>query len=193
MWLPVAGLAFFGAGFGPTNSRKKNLLGFLLLYLVLSGVIFSIACGGGSSQSSGGGGGTPAGLYTVTVTGTAGSLKVNAAGLRSPCSNYVFEAPNEVGEPTTPRDTYSEGGRGSRNRKPQILNRRATRARDSIYARVESTHPFQLAPATRCPFTTGLQLGDSPLPLHPCQSSSGSVGGRVSCKKCFASMGAAMV
>jgi hypothetical protein len=81
MWLPVGGLAFFVAGFGSTNSRKKNLLGFLLLCLVLSEVIFSIACGSGSSQSSGGGGGTPAGLYTVTVTGTAGSLKVNAGGL----------------------------------------------------------------------------------------------------------------
>jgi hypothetical protein len=80
MWLPVSGLAFVGAGFGSANSRKKKLLGFMLLCLVLSGFIFSIACSGGGSKSNGGGG-TPAGLYTVTVTGASGSLKVNSGAL----------------------------------------------------------------------------------------------------------------
>lgn len=79
MWLPVGGLALLGAGF---TSRKKRLLGFLLGCLLFSGLIFMAACGG--SSSSGGGGttvpGTPAGAYTVTVTGTSASL-THTAGL----------------------------------------------------------------------------------------------------------------
>jgi len=72
MFLPIGGMAFLGTGFG-ANSKKKKLLGFLLVCLVLSGLVFLGACsssnhGGGGG---GGGGGTPAGNYTVTVTGTA--------------------------------------------------------------------------------------------------------------------------
>jgi hypothetical protein len=56
-------------------SRKKRLLAFLAGCLVFSGLIFLAACGGGSSGGGGGGGhpGTPAGSYTVTVTGTGPS------------------------------------------------------------------------------------------------------------------------
>jgi len=79
MWLPVGGLALVGAGF---TSRKKRWLGFLLGCMLFSGLIFMAACGG--SSSSGGGGttvpGTPAGAYTVTVTGTSASL-THTAGL----------------------------------------------------------------------------------------------------------------
>lgn len=72
MWLPVGGLALLGAGF---TSRKKKLLGFLLGCLLFSGLIFLGACGGSSSGGGGGGHpGTPAGTYTITVTGTSGSL-----------------------------------------------------------------------------------------------------------------------
>jgi trimeric autotransporter adhesin len=73
MWLPVGGLALLGAGF---TSRKKKLWSFLLGCLLFSGLIFLAACGGSSSSGGGGGGhpGTPAGTYTITVTGTSGSL-----------------------------------------------------------------------------------------------------------------------
>jgi Beta-propeller repeat/Divergent InlB B-repeat domain len=74
MFLPIGGIAFLGAGFAG-KSRKKKLLGFVLVCLVVSGLIFLAACGSGSSQGGGGGGGgnagTPAGTYTVSVTGTA--------------------------------------------------------------------------------------------------------------------------
>jgi IPT/TIG domain len=72
MFLPIGGLALLGAGF---TSRKKRFLGFLCGCLMFSGLIFLGACGGSSSGGGGNGQpGTPAGTYTVTVTGTAGAL-----------------------------------------------------------------------------------------------------------------------
>jgi hypothetical protein len=53
------------------------VLGFFLLGIVMTMLFFLPACGG-SSNNGGGGGGcsgcTPAGNYTVTITGTQGSL-----------------------------------------------------------------------------------------------------------------------
>jgi hypothetical protein len=70
MLLPIGGMTLLGAGF---TSRRKKLLGILLICLVISGLVFMVACGGGSSNNGGGGGGggTPAGTYTITVSGTA--------------------------------------------------------------------------------------------------------------------------
>jgi len=67
--LPIPGLALVGAGFG-SLSRKKKLLSILLLWIALAGAFIMPAC---SSSSNGGGGsgssGTPAGSYTITITG----------------------------------------------------------------------------------------------------------------------------
>ncbi len=74
MLLPIGGMTLLGACLG---SRRKKALGLMLMFLMVSGLLFLAACGGGSSSSGGGGGGksgTPAGAYTVTVTGTSGSL-----------------------------------------------------------------------------------------------------------------------
>jgi hypothetical protein len=67
LWLPVPGLVLIGLGFGSRSSRQKNLMGFLLLWTVLASLIVLPACG---SSSSGGNSGTPAGTYTVTISGT---------------------------------------------------------------------------------------------------------------------------
>ena len=79
MFLPLGGIMLLGASGG---SRRKKVLGLLLMLLV-SGLLFLTACGGGgsSSSNSGGGttGGTPAGTYTVTVTGTSGSVGPHTA------------------------------------------------------------------------------------------------------------------
>jgi hypothetical protein len=69
MLLPIGGITLLGAGF---TSRRKKLLGMLLICLVISGLGFMVACGGGSSSGGGGGGGgTPAGTYSIKVQGSA--------------------------------------------------------------------------------------------------------------------------
>jgi len=70
--LPIFGVALMGAGF---ISRKKKLLGIVLVSLMFLGLLFLAACGGGNSGSGGGGsgGGTPAGTYTISISGAAGS------------------------------------------------------------------------------------------------------------------------
>ncbi len=73
MLLPLGGMTLLGVSFG---SRRKKALGLLLIFLMVSGLLFLAACGGGSSTTTTPppSGGTPAGAYTVTVTGTSGSL-----------------------------------------------------------------------------------------------------------------------
>lgn len=73
MWLPIAGMSLIGMGFSSSRSRRKKLLGSLVIGMVMSALFLMPACGGGSSSGGGGGGGstgTPAGSYTVTITGT---------------------------------------------------------------------------------------------------------------------------
>jgi hypothetical protein len=60
-----------------SDQRRKNreLAGLALACMLFAGLVFQVGCG--SSSSSGGGSrGTPAGTYTITITGTysSGSL-----------------------------------------------------------------------------------------------------------------------
>lgn len=83
LWLGLPGLALM-AGSKRWRKRGKfttpySLLGFLLLAILLT------SCGGGGSNGGGGGGGgggqqqgTQPGTYTITVTGTAGTLSHQA-------------------------------------------------------------------------------------------------------------------
>jgi len=76
MWLPIAGMSLVGMSFSSARSRRKKLLGFLMVGMVMAALFLMPACGGSSSSGGGGGGGggctgcTPAGSYTVTITGT---------------------------------------------------------------------------------------------------------------------------
>ena len=51
--------------------EEEKLLGMVLASLMISGLLFLAACGGGST------GGTPAGTYTISISGSAGAV-VNA-------------------------------------------------------------------------------------------------------------------
>jgi hypothetical protein len=70
MLLPILGIAVIGAGF---SSRPKKLVGTSLACLMISGLLFLAACGGGNS-GVGGGTSTPAGTYTISISGSAGSV-----------------------------------------------------------------------------------------------------------------------
>jgi len=67
LWLPLVGLVGIGNCFG---AKQRKIKALLLSCVLLAGVVFQLACGGGSS-SGGGNPGTPAGAYTITVTGTS--------------------------------------------------------------------------------------------------------------------------
>lgn len=70
--LPIPALALVGVGLIPRSSRKRKLLGLLALWSILTALLIVPACGGGGSNGNGGSGGnsgTPAGTYTITVTG----------------------------------------------------------------------------------------------------------------------------
>jgi uncharacterized repeat protein (TIGR03803 family) len=64
LWLPLLGLV----GIGSFCSKPRGIKTMLLSCVLCLGVASQVACGGGSS---GGSTGTPAGAYTVTVTGTS--------------------------------------------------------------------------------------------------------------------------
>ena len=76
--LPV-GITLLGAGMGSAGSRRRKLLGFLMLGIVLTGLLVMPACGGGNSNTGGGNTGTPAGTYTITVSGSANGAVVTGA------------------------------------------------------------------------------------------------------------------
>jgi len=74
------GLVVTGVSFGSKQKpRKGNLTAAALTCLLVSGLIFQLACGGSSSPVVTGSKGTPSGAYTITVTGTyaTGSLVHN--------------------------------------------------------------------------------------------------------------------
>jgi hypothetical protein len=70
--LPIGGMTLLGAGLGSSRSRRRKLFGFLMLGMLLAGLLLMPACGGSGSTTTGNSG-TPAGTYTITVTGTSGS------------------------------------------------------------------------------------------------------------------------
>jgi hypothetical protein len=68
LWLPVPALALIGLG--TRSSRRKNLLGCLLLGLLLAGLVATPGC---VSYKHLGNVGTPPGQYTISVTGVDGN------------------------------------------------------------------------------------------------------------------------
>ena len=74
-WLPVGGLSLLGLGVGAGFKRRRWLAGMLLG--LLTGLVLLQAACGSSSSSTPPSGGTPAGTYTVTITGSSGAASRN--------------------------------------------------------------------------------------------------------------------
>jgi hypothetical protein len=72
-WLMLPAMLLGAAGMAAPKRRK--LLAYCFAFLLVGGCLLQAACGGGSNGSVSGGGGTPAGTYTITVTGAAGSTQ----------------------------------------------------------------------------------------------------------------------
>jgi hypothetical protein len=75
-FLLVPGLALTGLGVGSRGSRRKRLLGFLLLGLLLAALIVTPGC---VSYKHLGNVGTPPGQYTVSITGVDGNNLTQAS------------------------------------------------------------------------------------------------------------------
>jgi hypothetical protein len=73
LWLPVPGLVVLGIWAVSEGSRKRGLIGLLLVTPLLATLMLQNACsGGGSSSPTTHSSGTPRGTYTITVTATSG-------------------------------------------------------------------------------------------------------------------------
>jgi FG-GAP-like repeat len=72
LWLPVGAVLLGGIGFASHPSRTKKLLVVILGCVLGAGLLFQVACGGGINPPPKRG--TPPGTYTITVTGTAGTI-----------------------------------------------------------------------------------------------------------------------
>jgi uncharacterized repeat protein (TIGR01451 family) len=75
IWLPVGGLSLLGLGIGAGVKRRRWLAGMLLGLLTIL-IVLQAACGSSNSSTSATGG-TPAGTYTVKITGSSGSASHN--------------------------------------------------------------------------------------------------------------------
>jgi trimeric autotransporter adhesin len=65
---------------GMAAPKRRKLLSYCIVFLLVSGCLLQVACNGASNSGSGGGGGggtggTPAGTYTITVAGAAGATQ----------------------------------------------------------------------------------------------------------------------
>jgi len=75
MWLPIVGFSLMGMGFSSAGSRRKKLLGFLMIGMVMTALFLMPACSSSSTTTiTTCPTCTPAGAYTVTVQGTDGTL-----------------------------------------------------------------------------------------------------------------------
>jgi hypothetical protein len=82
MVFPIFGVALVGMGVASGGRKKNKLLGVTIGSILFASLLLQMACGGNSGGGGGGGTstpGTPAGNYTITVTGSSGSTQHTSA------------------------------------------------------------------------------------------------------------------
>jgi hypothetical protein len=77
LWLPVAGCALMGAGFSSKRSFRRKSTGYLLGCTLLTALLLQVACGEGSGTVTSTTG-SQSTSYTISVTGTSGSIQQSA-------------------------------------------------------------------------------------------------------------------
>ena len=74
-WMQFPSLSLFGLVFtGSKRRMRKSAVLLVLLLIISAGLVMMVGCAGGTGIGSQGQPGTPAGTYTITVTGTSGGL-----------------------------------------------------------------------------------------------------------------------
>ncbi len=75
MFLQLQGFGVFGIVLAASDRRKKKLYQLLILALLVGALFFMSACAGGTGIASQSTNVTPSGTYTITVSGSSGSLQ----------------------------------------------------------------------------------------------------------------------
>jgi uncharacterized repeat protein (TIGR01451 family) len=70
-WLPIGGLSLVGLGIG-VGRKRRRCLAAAVLGLIAGVILLQPGCGSSSSSTTTAGG-TQAGIYTITITGSAGT------------------------------------------------------------------------------------------------------------------------
>lgn len=119
--MPVSGMLWIGLALGgPASRRKGKWTTLLMLWLVITGMVFLPSCGSGSSSPAGSSctspPATPTGLVASGTTSTATTLNWTASAATSPCSvtGYaIYQNGKQIA--TTTNTTYNVTGLGSGN------------------------------------------------------------------------------
>jgi hypothetical protein len=75
IWIQLQGVGFLGMVLAGRKRSSKKMRALALLVLLIAGLILMTGCAGGTGIAPVNQGGTASGSYTITVTGTSGSLQ----------------------------------------------------------------------------------------------------------------------
>jgi len=80
-WLPVGGLSLVGLGIGAAGRKRRRWLAGAALGLIAGVILLQPGCGSASNTTTATGG-TLAGVYTITITGSAGTAATHNTQVR---------------------------------------------------------------------------------------------------------------
>ena len=75
IWIALQGFGLFGIMLAGSGTKSRKLRAAFLLVLMTAALIIMSACAGGTGITTPPPSGTAPGTYTITVTGTSGTLQ----------------------------------------------------------------------------------------------------------------------